>query len=96
MAHGGIAQSLVGLVWVLALFPSCLGPDLSGNGPALPWAYVALGYMVLRFVSLRILSVFSMYSINALLQNVKHQNLWKVLVLKPYFVGLVFVCYDFM
>ena len=60
LAHGGIAQSLVGLVWVLALFPSCLDPNLSSNGPALPWAYVALRNMVLRFVSLHILSVFSM------------------------------------
>ena len=35
------------------------------------------------FVSLRILNVFSMYSINALLQMIKHQNLWKLLVLRP-------------
>jgi hypothetical protein len=50
-----------------------------------PLGSCVLCNMVLRFVSLCILNVFSMYSINVLLQMVKHQNLWKLLVLKPYF-----------
>jgi hypothetical protein len=37
------------------------------------------------FVLLCIFSPFMCVSITALLQMFKHQNLWKVLVLKPYF-----------
>ena len=38
-----------------------------------------------------ILNVFSIYSLNALLQMVKHQNLWKLLVLKALCLRLVFI-----
>jgi hypothetical protein len=82
-AHVGSARSFDSLCLVLALFSSCSVPNLLGDWPDPPWAHVALRNMVLRFVSLHILNV-SMYSINALLQMAKHQNLQKLLVLKPY------------
>jgi hypothetical protein len=62
----------------LSLFSSLLGPDSAGKWAFSLWALLLLRNTVLRFVSLRILNVFSIYSMNALLQMAKHQNLWKL------------------
>jgi hypothetical protein len=36
-----VGVALIGGVWIWVLaFSSRLGPDLSGNGPAPPWAHV--------------------------------------------------------
>ena len=72
------------LVWVWALFLHMTRPWFGSVVGFLPLGPFVLRNKVLRFVSLRILNVFSMYSRNALLQMVKHQNLWKLLSLKPY------------
>ena len=45
-----------------------------GSGPSPSGLFFALHGTMSYFVSLRILNVFSMYSMNALLQMVKHQN----------------------
>ena len=55
-----------------------LGSGLSPSG-----LFLLLRNFVLPFVALRILNAFSMYSMNALLQMIKHQNLWKLLALSP-------------
>ena len=54
-----------------------------GSGLSPFWALFALRITMLHFVSLCILNVFSMYSMNALLQMIEHQNLWKLLVVSP-------------
>jgi hypothetical protein len=68
----------------LSLFSYFLGPDSTGKWAFSPWALLLCIVRYYALVSFNILNVFSIYSMNALLQIAKHQNLWKLLVLKPY------------
>jgi hypothetical protein len=44
LAHDGILQSEGDFIWVLALLPLVLGPDLLGCGPLSPLAHVRYLY----------------------------------------------------
>ena len=70
MGLGSFSPHGWGLIWL-------------GSGISPSRHFLLMRNTVLRFVSLRILNAFSMYSMNALLQMIKHQNLWKLLVLSP-------------
>jgi hypothetical protein len=68
----------------LSLFSSFSGHDSAGKWAFFTWALLLCIVRYSALVSLHILIVFSIYSLNALLQIAKHQNLWKLFVLKPY------------